>query len=200
MGSWKFVIYQAIFTVVWMIANAVGFIYEWDVYPFIFLNLLFSTQAAFAGPIIMMSQNRQNEMDRAKAAENAKVALESKEEIENLLQKLIEIEDKKLDKIIGKLEIEYKPPTVDEAVLVEIAIKFQEMNKFNGAFRADATSFVRGAEWQSRRFIEQLELLHITMILDQPGVIYEDYMLKEDMRRVEEMLIQLKEKDDERGA
>jgi hypothetical protein len=38
------------------------------------------------------------------------------------------------------------------------------------------------------------------MILDQPGVIYEDYMLKEDMRRVEEMLIQLKEKDDERGA
>ena len=63
MGSWKFIIIQTILVVLWMVLNIVGFIFHWDVYPFILLNLLFSTQAAYAAPIIMMSQNRQNIRD-----------------------------------------------------------------------------------------------------------------------------------------
>ena len=67
MGSWTFIIYQSVFVIIWMVLNLVGFFYHWDTYPFILLNLLFSTQAAYAAPIIMMAQNRQNERDRVQA-------------------------------------------------------------------------------------------------------------------------------------
>jgi uncharacterized membrane protein len=67
MGSWTFIIYQSIFVIIWMSLNLVGFIYHWDAYPFILLNLIFSAQAAYAAPIIMMAQNRQNERDRVQA-------------------------------------------------------------------------------------------------------------------------------------
>ena len=60
MGSWTFIILQTVLVILWMGLNVIGFMFHWDVYPFILLNLLFSTQAAYAAPIIMMSQNRQN--------------------------------------------------------------------------------------------------------------------------------------------
>lgn len=63
MGSWVFIITQSVFVGCWIVLNLVGFINHWDVYPFILLNLLFSTQAAYAAPIIMMSQNRQAQKD-----------------------------------------------------------------------------------------------------------------------------------------
>jgi uncharacterized membrane protein len=58
--------------VVWMGLNLVGFVFHWDVYPFILLNLLFSTQAAYDAPIIIMSQNRKNERDRMHAEQEFK--------------------------------------------------------------------------------------------------------------------------------
>ena len=58
MGSWRFIIIQTIIVLLWMVLNVVGFCYHWDIYPFILLNLVFSTQAAYAAPIIMMAQNR----------------------------------------------------------------------------------------------------------------------------------------------
>jgi uncharacterized membrane protein len=61
MGSWRFIIVQTILVILWMGLNTIALIQHWDVYPFILLNLVFSTQAAYAAPIIMMSQNRQNE-------------------------------------------------------------------------------------------------------------------------------------------
>jgi uncharacterized membrane protein len=67
MGSWRFIIIQTILVVFWMGLNIIGLVNHWDVYPFILLNLLFSTQAAYAAPIIMMAQNRQNERDRTHA-------------------------------------------------------------------------------------------------------------------------------------
>jgi uncharacterized membrane protein len=104
MGSWRFIIIQTIIVILWMAANVVGFIYHWDVYPYILLNLLFSTQAAYAAPIIMMAQNRQNERDRAQADADFKTNVEAKKEIEELLQKLNSIEIDKLDKILQILE------------------------------------------------------------------------------------------------
>jgi uncharacterized membrane protein len=53
--------------VIWIAANVVGILRAWDPYPFILLNLLFSTQAAYAAPLILLSQNRQAERDRVKA-------------------------------------------------------------------------------------------------------------------------------------
>ena len=104
MGSWRFSIIQTILVLVWMILNIVGFCYHWDVYPFILLNLLFSTQAAYAAPIIMMSQNRQNDRDRAQAKADYDTNIEAKLEIEALTEMLNKIEVDKLDKIIAMLE------------------------------------------------------------------------------------------------
>ncbi|HZS86930.1 MAG TPA: DUF1003 domain-containing protein [Chloroflexota bacterium] len=63
MGSWRFIIVQTIFVGGWIVLNLIGLMSHWDPYPFIILNLLFSTQAAYAAPIIMMSQNRQDQKD-----------------------------------------------------------------------------------------------------------------------------------------
>lgn len=71
MGSWRFIIIQTTFVIIWMVLNLVGFMYHWDAYPFILLNLLFSTQAAYAAPIIMMSQNRQAQKDRVRDDQEA---------------------------------------------------------------------------------------------------------------------------------
>ncbi|MBK7852520.1 MAG: DUF1003 domain-containing protein [Bacteroidetes bacterium] len=104
MGSWKFIIIQTILVILWMTLNMIGFVYHWDVYPFILLNLLFSTQAAYAAPIIMMSQNRQNERDRVQAQADYQTNLDAKLEIEALQKQLNTIELEKLDKIIVMLQ------------------------------------------------------------------------------------------------
>lgn len=104
MGSWTFIITQTIIVVAWMALNIIAYVHQWDPYPFILLNLLFSTQAAYAAPIIMMSQNRQNERDRHQALEDYQTNLESKTEIEQLQKDLSRIEEAKLDKIIRMLE------------------------------------------------------------------------------------------------
>jgi uncharacterized membrane protein len=104
MGSWKFIIVQTILVLLWMGLNLVAYTYHWDVYPFILLNLVFSTQAAYAAPIIMMAQNRQNDRDRAQAQSDYQTNIEAKLEIEALTNKLNRIEIDKLDKIIRILE------------------------------------------------------------------------------------------------
>jgi uncharacterized membrane protein len=104
MGSWTFIIIQSVFVLIWMGLNVVGFMQHWDPYPFILLNLLFSTQAAYAAPIIMMAQNRQNDRDRAHAMADYQTNIEAKLEIEALQVKLNSIEVDKLDKIIRMLE------------------------------------------------------------------------------------------------
>lgn len=110
MGSWRFIIAQTVLVILWMGFNVIGFMFHWDVYPFILLNLLFSTQAAYAAPIIMMSQNRQNERDRMHAEADYKTNIDAKHEIETLSLMLKTIEVEKLDKIIEMLqEVKKKP-------------------------------------------------------------------------------------------
>ena len=104
MGSWTFIIVQTILVLVWMSLNLIGFIQHWDSYPFILLNLLFSTQAAYAAPIIMMSQNRQNERDRVQAKADYDTNVKAKLEIEQITLKLNSLEIEKLDKMIVILE------------------------------------------------------------------------------------------------
>jgi uncharacterized membrane protein len=104
MGSWRFIIWQTAIVLVWMGLNVIAWSYKWDVYPFILLNLVFSTQAAYAAPIIMMAQNRQNERDRAQADADYKTNCEAKKEIEDLTKLLNTIEIEKLDKILALLQ------------------------------------------------------------------------------------------------
>lgn len=104
MGSWRFIILQSIFVVIWMTLNVWGMIAHWDVYPFILLNLIFSTQAAYAAPIIMMSQNRASQRDRIQAQADYQTNIEAKKEIEALQLQISNLEIKKLDRIIMMLE------------------------------------------------------------------------------------------------
>ena len=104
MGSWRFIILQSIFVVIWMVFNVIGFVNHWDAYPFILLNLIFSTQAAYAAPIIMMSQNRQSERDRIQAQEDYQTNIDAKKEIEALQIQIKNLELQKLDRIIKMLE------------------------------------------------------------------------------------------------
>jgi len=104
MGSWKFIIWQTLIVAAWMMLNVILIVtHRWDPYPFILLNLVFSTQAAYAAPIIMMAQNRQNDRDRAQADADYKTNCEAKEEIEDLQKRLTVIEVEKLDRILQLL-------------------------------------------------------------------------------------------------
>jgi hypothetical protein len=64
MGSWKFIIIQSVILMFWIALNVTAYVQQWDPYPFILLNLALSFQAAYAAPFIMMSQNRQQDIDR----------------------------------------------------------------------------------------------------------------------------------------
>ena len=103
MGSWTFIIVQTIIVLLWMGLNFVGFIRHWDPYPFILLNLVFSTQAAYAAPIIMMAQNRQSDRDRIQARADYQTNIDAKLEIEALAIQLNTMEVEKLDKVIAML-------------------------------------------------------------------------------------------------
>jgi uncharacterized membrane protein len=104
MGSWRFIIIQTLIVVCWMTLNVIAFVGHWDIYPFVLLNLVFSTQAAYAAPIIMMAQNRQSERDRIQATNDYQTNVAAKKEIEELMERLDNIEIEKLDKIIMLLE------------------------------------------------------------------------------------------------
>src|SRR5215469_18057479 len=66
-GSWRFIIIQTILVVLWVILNIIAWDFKWDPYPFILLNLMFSVQAAYTGPILLLASNRQAAKDRAVA-------------------------------------------------------------------------------------------------------------------------------------
>jgi uncharacterized membrane protein len=106
MGSWSFIIYQSIFFTAWIAINMIGYMYHWDPYPFILLNLFVGLQSSYAAPIIMMSQNRSAERDRVQARADYETNVRAKEEIEQLQNSLSRIENDKLDKILTLIQKE----------------------------------------------------------------------------------------------
>jgi uncharacterized membrane protein len=81
MGSWKFIIIQSLILIVWIVLNLIAVIQHWDPYPFILLNLALSFQAAYAAPFIMMSQNRQQDIDRQAAESDYHINIKAELEI-----------------------------------------------------------------------------------------------------------------------
>lgn len=86
-GSWRFIAIQSALLAAWIIFNAAS-ADRVDPYPFILLNLLLSFQAAYTAPIIMMSQNRQAEIDRKRNIEDFDINRKAELEIETLHQKI----------------------------------------------------------------------------------------------------------------
>jgi len=96
MGSWRFIIIQSTILVGWIALNITAYVRHWDPYPFILLNLALSFQAAYAAPFIMMSQNRQQDIDRKEAANDYRVNIKAELEIELLHQKIDELRGKEV--------------------------------------------------------------------------------------------------------
>jgi uncharacterized membrane protein len=96
MGSWRFIIIQTTILIFWIALNITAFVQRWDPYPFILLNLALSFQAAYAAPFIMMSQNRQQDIDRREAANDYKINIKAELEIELLHQKIDELREKEV--------------------------------------------------------------------------------------------------------
>ena len=63
LGSWKFLIAQTTVVVIWVIANMIALVHHWDPYPFLLMNICLSLQAAYAAPLIQLSQNRAQDRD-----------------------------------------------------------------------------------------------------------------------------------------
>ncbi|MFI4965269.1 MAG: DUF1003 domain-containing protein [Caulobacterales bacterium] len=96
MGSWKFIIIQSTILLGWIVLNVTAYVHKWDPYPFILLNLALSFQAAYAAPFIMMSQNRQQDIDRREAEEDHKINIKAELEIELLHQKIDSLREKEV--------------------------------------------------------------------------------------------------------
>jgi len=96
MGSWRFIIIQTTILLFWIILNVTAWIRHWDPYPFILLNLALSFQAAYAAPFIMMSQNRQQDIDRKDAESDYQINIKAELEIELLHQKIDELREKEV--------------------------------------------------------------------------------------------------------
>jgi uncharacterized membrane protein len=86
LGTPQYIIGQSVVVVLWIIANAVAVSLRWDPYPFILLNLAFSTQAAYAAPLILLAQTRQADRDKAHEESAARHRDELATRQEELLQ------------------------------------------------------------------------------------------------------------------
>jgi len=118
MGSWKFIIIQSVLLFLWIVLNITAYVKQWDPYPFILLNLALSFQAAYAAPFIMMSQNRQQDIDRQAAQNDYQINIKAELEIEALHQKIDQMREmeilnltqavKSLTEILHNAKIEIK--------------------------------------------------------------------------------------------
>jgi uncharacterized membrane protein len=107
MGSWVFISIQSLVLVIWIALNVIGWIEHWDPYPFILLNLALSFQAAYAAPIIMMSQNRQGAKDRLMAEDDYRINSKAEEELKAVMRHLETQDDMMLD-LLHRLEEQHQ--------------------------------------------------------------------------------------------
>lgn len=104
MGSWTFIIAQSTILIVWIVLNVMAWVQAWDPYPFILLNLALSFQAAYAAPFIMMSQNRQSDIDRERAKDDYDVNVKAELEIELLHEKMDLLRDQEIGRLTKIIE------------------------------------------------------------------------------------------------
>ncbi len=115
-GTARFLVIQTIVVAVWIALNSVMWALQWDPYPFILLNLMFSTQAAYAAPLILLAQNRQEERDRAQTERDRERAARVQADTEFLAREIAGIRlalsdvvttsdlDDRLDKLTKTIE------------------------------------------------------------------------------------------------
>ncbi|MCW2632656.1 MAG: hypothetical protein JWR88_1618 [Pseudonocardia sp.] len=88
LGTGRYLVIQTVIVIVWICLNVFAVTLRWDPYPFILLNLAFSTQAAYAAPLILLAQNRQDDRDRVTLEEDRSRAAQTKADTEYLAREL----------------------------------------------------------------------------------------------------------------
>jgi uncharacterized membrane protein len=91
LGTGRYLAAQTLFVIVWIALNLASFVNHWDPYPFILLNLAFSTQAAYAAPLILLAQNRQDERDQGSIERDRDVAARTMADTEYLARELASV-------------------------------------------------------------------------------------------------------------
>lgn len=92
MGTAKFLVYMTIFVTVWVAVNLIGvFGHMWDPYPFILLNLFFSTQASYSAPLILLAQNRQELRDKLSLDQDRRLAAQTRADMDFLAREIAAI-------------------------------------------------------------------------------------------------------------
>src|SRR5947209_7446535 len=132
-GSWRFIIIMSILLLAWLVLNSVAWIFHWDPYPFILLNLALSFQAAYAAPFVMMSQNRQSEKDRLTAQNDYLINCKGEEEVRNLMDHL-DHQDTVLLQLVKRIEeqhLEIKEQLVrlDPTLVQKLGMDIVELSK-----------------------------------------------------------------------
>lgn len=88
LGTGRYLMWQTVLVIVWIALNLFAVSLRWDPYPFILLNLAFSTQAAYAAPLILLAQNRQENRDRVALEDDRRRAQQTKADTEFLAREL----------------------------------------------------------------------------------------------------------------
>ena len=102
-GSWIFVLAQLGLMLVWVILNAVGFLRHWDPYPFLFLNFIFTLEAAIWVSVVLMALNGQADRDRLRAQNEFELNVKAEEEVKALMNHLMH-QDEILLQIVNRLD------------------------------------------------------------------------------------------------
>jgi uncharacterized membrane protein len=88
-GFWRFLIIQSLLLTGWFAVNSASGFSHWDPYPFIFMNLVLSLQAAYTASVVMISENRQAERDRLQARSDFEINQKAEEEVRVILEHLV---------------------------------------------------------------------------------------------------------------
>ena len=104
-GTARFLAIQTVIVIGWIVLNSIAVIHHWDPYPFILLNLLFSTQAAYAAPLILLAQNRQDDRDRANIERDRDVASRTQADAEYLAREIASVR-LALDDVVTRADLE----------------------------------------------------------------------------------------------
>ncbi len=127
LGTGRYLLWQTMIVIVWIALNLFAVSLRWDPYPFILLNLAFSTQAAYAAPLILLAQNRQENRDRVSLEEDRRRAAQTKADTEYLARELAALRlaigevptrdylRRELDELQAVIEQSHPAPTPDAA-------------------------------------------------------------------------------------
>ena len=124
-GTPRYIVGQSIVVVVWIVVNSVAVVRHWDPYPFILLNLAFSTQAAYAAPLILLAQTRQADRDKLEAVKAEKLRTE-RERSEERRTAAIKAET---DKLTNLLEANTQLTTQDKELTEQVVTLTRQIHE-----------------------------------------------------------------------